>query len=360
VGGLTIFRASYHLGWHNRMVHAVGLAVMTCLAGCTSHNSPEARIRDWRGNAVPDCSTPPIDDTRTWTRPASSGVPPDPGPQSAGACNPLQSRYVPIELEPPIAVGREEDGTLYVVDRVGGDSRSFAGTEGVLRRGTDAHSTQSDRAFLWSYFSAGGQWGLLRIDRDAWQAGRLGPQHFSMARLGEVDRDATAPQHMCQGGLLEILSPEAAEGWAVRNREEEISVEYVVEAPDDRLLLVTSANHLSTLRVFFGPKHKVDERELTTFARARDGGTTDVHFIVDGERAHAHFPIRCDGSESPHSSTTKREPLRRSEGCPGTLTIGDEALILPPSPFPATRAHVPPATFVCMRRANAPGVQAAK
>jgi hypothetical protein len=200
---------------------------------------------------VPDCSTPPIDDTRTWTPPASSGVPPDPGPQNVEPCDPLKSRYVPIELEHPIAVGREEDGTLYVVDRVGGNSRSFAGTNDVLQRGTDAHAAQSDRAYVWSCFTAGDQGGLLRIDRDAWHSQRLGPQHFSMARLGVVDRDATAPQHMCQGDLLEILSPEAVEGWEVRNREEGISVEYVIEAPDDRLLLVTSANHLSTIRVFF-------------------------------------------------------------------------------------------------------------
>jgi hypothetical protein len=323
---------------------------MTCLAGCTPYSSAETPIRDWRGNDVPDCSTPPIDDTRTWTRPASSGVPPDPGSQDVGPCDPLQSRQVPIELEHPIAVGREADGTLYVVDRVGGDSRSFAGINDVLQRGTDAHTAQSDRAYLWSYFTAGDRRGLLRIDRDAWHSGRLGPQHFSMARLGVVDRDATAPLHMCQGHLLEILSPEAVEGWEIRNREEEIRVEYVAEAPNDRLLLVTSANHLSMVRVFFGPKHRVDERELTTFARARDGGTTDVHFIVDGEEGHARFPIRCDGPESRHSSTTRRGPIRRSERCPGMLTIGDEALILSPSPFPATRADVPPATFMCNPR----------
>ena len=295
---------------------------------------------------MPDCSTPPIDDARTWTRKTSPELPPDPGPQEAGPCDPLQTRNIPIELEHPIAVGRHPDGTLYVVDRVGDDSRSFSGTAGVLQRGIDVRASESDRAHLWDDFTANGQSWLLRIDREAWHAERLGPRHFSMARLGEVDPHSSAPERMCQGELLEILSPEAVEGWEVRNREETITIEYLAEIEDGRLLLVTQANGLSTIRVFFGPKHEVGERDLSVFARARDGGTTNVEFFVDGELAQAVFPIRCQGRD-PFASPPENELLQRNERCPGTLTVGDETHALPATRFRPTRADIPPAAFVC-------------
>jgi hypothetical protein len=65
-------------------------------------------------------------------------------------------------------------------------------------------------------------------------------------------------------------------------------------------------------RVFFGPAEKLSERVVDNVSRARDGGSTYIEFMVDGEVALASFPMEFE-----NETFVRGEP---------SLTVDDDEL----------------------------------
>ncbi len=303
---------------------------------------PEGFIEDINGNVVRDCSTPPINDPRTWPIPeyGSRHDEGDPSAHVIGPCDPFKVYDVPLKLEHPIAVGRDKDGVMYVADRAGRDGYGFIGRDGTLERVLGGGGGSASASLLWTSFGTHDVSILLRIDRKAFHAGRVGPQHFSMGKrkleAGDKKRSATSSfaQSMCERELLEILPPEVIEGWTIKNHRWTPLMERGVRMPDGRLLVVTRTGQgFDHIRVFFGPEDNVEERGLTTFGREKDGGTTHVKFLVDGKPAYAYFPVRC-GKE-------------RGQPCPGTLTIDGDETEIPVSSLLPREASPPSGHYIC-------------
>ena len=54
-------------------------------------------------------------------------------------------------------------------------------------------------------------------------------------------------------------------------------------------------------KLFFGPPENVLQRRVEGYGVQKDGGTTDIHFVLDGERAALTFPTRMTAHPRPPS-----------------------------------------------------------
>jgi hypothetical protein len=54
----------------------------------------------------------------------------------------------------------------------------------------------------------------------------------------------------------------------------------------------------ANFRLFYGPSEEsVSERQILEVLRAKDGGSTGIDFLVDGNAAHVHFAVDFDEME---------------------------------------------------------------
>jgi hypothetical protein len=239
---------------------------------------------------------------------------PDPGPQHIGPCDPLEVTTRPVTLADPIVVAQAEDDTLFVVDRLGAiDMRSFIGTDGSLQRVGNGFSVEADTKYEYILFAVPDAILGLRLRRAASRAGKFRHSDLAMLLLPKGTKVECA-DWVTEGDPLALVSPDTIDDWTVHNAPDHIYPEYLARTDDDRWLMVTrtasSEYTFTNLRLFFGPSDHVQEYELVTFARQRDGGTTDVVFDLDGERVTAHFPVHCGSAQ---------EIRRPRLGCPGVL-----------------------------------------
>jgi len=225
-------------------------------------------------------------------------------------CDPLAPHEEPITLGALLAVGRQADGTLFAVEAGSpGENRVFVSKEGALvRQRVRGSGAGNDSAGMWLQFSLGTAaepW-FLRLEMDA------GGTRMGVVR-GPLETRTFAVG--AQGEVLTVVGPEAIAGLAVRNLSGEIFVEYLGTVEDGRRLVVTRpADDWSyeDFRLFLGAESLV-ERKVSQVLRARDGGTTDIHFDLDGTSAVAHFPAP-------------------SRGGPATLTAGGRLLTISTQP----------------------------
>jgi hypothetical protein len=190
-----------------------------------------------------------------------------------------------------VAAGKQADGTLIVVDRTGsGENHVFVSQPGALvRQRVIGSGSGNDAAGMWLQFALGTTdmpWSL-RVELPAGAAPRMGvvrgPLDSKTFVIGE------------KGEVLTIVGPEAYAGLAVRNLPGDVYVEYLGTVEDGRRLVVTRPAddfRYEDFRLFLSlgaPDHLV-ERMVIEVSRARDGGTTDIRFDLDGAVAVAHFP----------------------------------------------------------------------
>jgi hypothetical protein len=210
------------------------------------------------------------------------------------SCDPLAPNPDRIELGRVLAVGRDADGTVYVVDRADDSKlRAFVAEGTVLVRkdviGTgEGNEPGFERLSL--LIEASPRYRLL-VELAAGAAVR-------MARAeGEEERELDID--LLEGGeLLEMLDADTVDGYAIRNLPGEIRVEYLARTPEDELLVVLVPEDdfaYEKFRLFFDKDGKLVERELDEVIRRRDGGTTNLLFTLDGRPADALFPIENDG-----------------------------------------------------------------
>jgi hypothetical protein len=208
---------------------------------------------------------------------------------SVSACDPLEADTSAVVLGSVVGAGESADGTIYVVDRGGGELRAFISEEGELYRqrvsGT-GEGTNADGEFVLVSLNELDPTASLMVTTDSDGNSRMGVAFGPIATKTFVIGE--------QGEELTLLPDGDVKALPVRNYAAEIEIEYSAELTDGRALVVLRPrdfNDYSEFRVFFGPVDRLEERELTSAARQRDGGSTDLEFEVDGQPAHAFFPV---------------------------------------------------------------------
>lgn len=201
-------------------------------------------------------------------------------------CEPLATREgEPIELGEIVGIGRAEDGTIYVVDRADDDFRLFVSEGEVLQRYQVDGVGESIMGDATSVSLTVVELDLLlQVDVDAEGEVRMG------ILVGADDREILAIGE--EGEELEVLDEKDIEDIPLRNLPGDVFVEYWAKVEDGRVVLVIRPDtdwDYEDFRLFLGPKQRVAEREVTSVVRQRDGGTTTIEFVADGD-AVAYFP----------------------------------------------------------------------
>lgn len=250
----------------------------------------------------------------------------DPGPRKSGPCEPLRASPIEIALAPPLAVGQARDGTTIVIDRVGSsDARVFVGAPGSkdLFRKAGGGLTAFEPRYVWARFELEPRRLVLRLNRTAWDKRSFGTDDVSLSLTGDRSRNISVAH--AAGELLAKLPPTTVSDWNIHNFASRITAEYLGETADGRFILVTrpdlgpvSYNHV---RVFFGTAGAVVERQMTSFGRGREGGTTEIGFQLGSSDAIATFPARC----FPELADAGRTSAFNPTSCGGTLAFDGSA-----------------------------------
>lgn len=204
------------------------------------------------------------------------------------ACQPLEASAADISLGQLVGAGRDAHGVVYVIDEAAGELRAFISNDGVLvqQRISGTGQGNADGAFTLVSLDELDPSVTLQVTVDASGGKRMGvvtgPLEGKTFVIGQ------------QGEELSLLTADAVQVLPLASYEPEILVEYAAEVEDGRALIVLRPRDFqdySQFRVFLGPAERLDERAVSKVTRARDGGSTTLEFDVDGEQAHAEFPV---------------------------------------------------------------------
>jgi len=214
-----------------------------------------------------------------------------PGVPDSGwsTCQPLSEETLAISLASVLGAGQDADGTIYVVDEAGSELRAFISEGGELYRQRVSGSGQvTSAAGLVTVVS------LLELEPPLTLQVEEAADHAQRMGVFSGPLDTKSFSIGEQGEELTLLTAPELQGVPLHNYPAEILVEYSAELTDGRWLVVLRPRDFDSyeqFRVFFGPPERLAERRLLDIARARDGGSTSLVFDVDGEQAHAEFPI---------------------------------------------------------------------
>jgi hypothetical protein len=230
-------------------------------------------------------------------------------------CDPFMSQSEPIRLGEIVAVGRDAEGTLYVVDRPAAPAnmRVFLSEgETLVRRRLIGGGSVTETGLHRELFSVEDTPEPFRLIVEI----GAGETRMAIAPLSE-ERIVTIDGLGSAAVLLEVLSDEAVAGMALQDLPGTVELEYLARSEDGALLVVGRPAEDGTyedFRLFFGPEQRLAERTIWNVVRQRDGGTTHIEFDLGGEDADAFFPITfMDDQFQPG---------------PATLTIGGETMPL--------------------------------
>lgn len=188
-----------------------------------------------------------------------------------------------------IGAGQAADGTVYVIDKNGTALRGFISDGGELyRQRVSGTGEVSD---------ASGDTTLISLDE------RTPPLTLEVV----VGADGTTRMGVAEGILktktfvigeqgeeLALLSADDVAALPLHDYPGDIVVEYVAEVEGEKLLVVVRPRDLTgyeQFRVFFGTPARLEECPVQNVTRARDGGSTEIDFSVNGDEAVAYFPV---------------------------------------------------------------------
>lgn len=262
------------------------------------------------------------------------------GPSQPTECDPLSQPTAELRIQPPVAVGMDENGVLFVMDRVGGDSRIFSSDDGKTLVRLDAAAGGAEFLSDSLYYSFRSYYpdlaGIVRVARPSGPLEHIKPEgtEFVLFRpprriSGEL-RDA-----ITQGDTLSVKSECEVTTYEVQNADVPARLEYSAVDDDNNLIAVATPIDFEFdeyFYVFYGPPDRVLQRQPESFSRKKDGGSTTVRFSLDGGTAEVTFPVGCDG------------PF--SQPCPGALRLPDGSE-LGVSPWTSDTESLRAATFVC-------------
>lgn len=232
------------------------------------------------------------------------------------SCDPTGPVERDSELHDVLLVARADDGTTYVVDDVedGGSYRVYRSDDDLLVPQDVVGSGESDSVTL-TINDADALFTLFFEPRDE-------PAR-AMLFDGELEDDPSFdPRDLDAdvGQELEVLEVSVAGEFEVLPLASATRIEYRAwSAQGDEMLVVRPDREFEYeyLRMFYSdePGEPLIERRVTETVRAQDGGTTYIHFLLDGEPARAYFPVRFEDEQIIHDE-------------PGTLTVADESIEL--------------------------------
>jgi hypothetical protein len=137
-----------------------------------------------------------------------------------------------------------------------------------------------------------------------------------------TDRDFVIGQ---QGDVLQVVGADAIASLAIKDLPRTIYVEYFAHLPDARELVVTRPENdwmYSDFRLFLGTSDRMVERRVKDVSRARDGGTTSIVFVLDGDEATAFFPSPTDTAGAAATLTEGGQTLALATEAAGTAPVG--------------------------------------
>jgi hypothetical protein len=205
------------------------------------------------------------------------------------SCQPLAAETSAIELGTVIGAGQAADGTVYVIDRNGSDLRGFVSEDGELYRqrvsgtgevnGEDGETTTVSLNELSPPLTLEVVAATDGSTRMGVAEGALKSKSFIIGEEGEE---------------LTLLGADDVAGLPLHDYAAEILTEYVANVEDEKLLVVLRPRDFKSydeFRVFYGTPERLEECPVQNVTRARDGGSTEIDFTVNGDAAVAYFPI---------------------------------------------------------------------
>ncbi len=205
-----------------------------------------------------------------------------PCPASNQACDPLTDRATETTVEPVLAVGEADDGTLYVLS--GGDylaeEKVFVSAGDVLIRkevlgmGIMGQADGGER-YAVTFLDA-------EIDRKLIVV--LSAEDVESMKVCEGDevfmsKGEDPPEELCE--QLTLVGKEVLSGYQTESLPGTMLVEYNVEVADGTWIIVVVPEHdwgYEDFRLFWGPPGDLVEQQVLNVVRFSDGGTTDITF----------------------------------------------------------------------------------
>jgi hypothetical protein len=262
------------------------------------------------------------------------GGPSAPAASTRTACDPLATTSAKTTaLGEILGIGRDADGTVYVVDSVTSQPglRVFVAEGKKLMR----------RRVLASEDSNVGGSRLIVLDIEA------SPDTLTLALevTASARRMAIVPgavkassfDELAGRRALEVLGNDFVTGFKAYDLGGEVEVEYVAKTQKGQEIVVVRPRDNWTyddFRVFYGAPSQLLERHVTSVARAKDGGSTTINFEIDATDAIATFPVElsADGGFQPG---------------PAKLKLGGQTLSL--ERLASDRSALKDVKFMCLR-----------
>ena len=229
------------------------------------------------------------------------------------ACDPAM-RPTAIRLQPPVVVAEEDDGALLVLDRADDplSARLFRSDGQALQRSAVTVEDRREGEDLYLIFASEERSGLVRLPNALAVPPNIVPEETALV-LTEVAASDTLAEAFEAGTPLAMRSECVAAGRDLRDLPQRNVVEYLAQDEQGWRILVVRPEvgwDVMSATLFYGPPDAVSQREVTGFARYRDGGNTFIVFDVEGQEARLHFVVGCNG------------PF--TQDCQGTLELPGE------------------------------------
>jgi hypothetical protein len=228
-------------------------------------------------------------------------------------CDPHLAPAKTPTIQPPAAVGVADDDTMYVIDRLdrgldrpevppGATERIFvAEGDTLVRKPGGLGGAESTADFIYRGFGFGDPsvWITVRVQRKPGFPRNIIPAETSMAIMDASTIEGGGLSDVFELGMpLRVESECTAAGYDVEDLPQGRHIEYVAEDENGNEILVTVPAvdwDVQSCKLFYGPPDAVLERPVRSFARERDGGTTHIAFVLDGQEATLHFVVGCNG-----------------------------------------------------------------
>lgn len=202
---------------------------------------------------------------------------------TSDSCDPLAAHELPVKLGTILGVGQDADGVTYLADELTSPStldRVFVSQgKSLFRRRITGSGSSGTSDFTFSFEDDAGMRALI-IHRENGKATEmaLGP-----GGKGFIGSPGTTPLTVVDDGVVSDFT--------LRNLPGEVTIEYVADVDDGRVMVVTHPRDDYTyddFRMFYGQPPNLPERHVVNTIRSRSGGTTMI-FEVGGATFTASF-----------------------------------------------------------------------
>ena len=309
-----------------RGLRALALIALT-LPGCSSPGPQTSSSSHWVAcETSDDCNGTEVCERGYCVDATGAPVEVTDGNQAPHApCDPYVVPEVSLELSAEIiGAGVDPTGIRYVADEVDGTQRVFVSNGDELERkrvlggGSGTSATGSFDAITFEASDGVKTFVIDTVD---------GTTQLSI--VDGVWRPGDAPP--ASSIQLEPLDPAVVRTFAVKGWVNPMVDEYFASVETGERLIVLRPEvdwTYEDFRLFLGSSDEVTERPVTSVTRARDGGSTNIAFELEGQEAVAFFP---------------------AGGGPGTLTVGSDVKAVQPIDLTVALVMLP-SSFQCLLR----------